>query len=134
MLKKLTFLVVGFGLLCAAGLSSAAAADNPINESHNAGPVVGSSESGLPREVDPLLGAIFKTCTAQLNCPAPFDGPIICTGSSSCQVYSYHVKCDGNEVVCSCSIAPSGCSDPVGYCACRSQGFAHGRCALWNCV
>jgi hypothetical protein len=131
MFKKLAFLACAFCLAYLTGFSSAVA-DNSISKLSSGEPAAKSGLLELPEEVNPLTDAIFKTCTAQRNCPAPFDSPIMCTGNSSCQVYPYQVTCDGKVVGCSCSIAPSGCIDPFGYCLCRSQGSAHAQC-LGNC-
>lgn len=134
MFKKITVLVLAFCFLQVGGLSSSTVADNLARESCDGEPSAKPGEIELPRELDPLRGAIFETCTAQQNCPDPFDGPIMCTGTNSCQVYSYRVSCDGDFVDCSCSIAPSGCIDPLGYCWCRSRGATHLQCTQWHCI
>jgi hypothetical protein len=66
----------------------------------------------------------FMTCTAQLDCPAPFtSGPAVCTGNTTCLVHSPDgVSCDGTFVPCSCDGLLPSCSDPYGYCSCRASG------------
>jgi hypothetical protein len=97
----------------------------------NAGLPPSDLEGGLPGEH--LQAPIHMTCTAQQYCPPPFDGPIMCTGNSSCQVFTYEISCDGQIIGCPCSIAPSGCGDPVQFCVCRKDGESAPRCAMQFC-
>lgn len=90
--------------------------------------------SFLPHPNDLPQKPIFKSCTAQINCPPPFDsGSIMCTGNAVCQATTWDISCDGNITACSCSIAPSGCWSPFEYCLCRYYGVPHWRCASDYC-
>lgn len=122
MLKKLAFLGLAIGFIHVAGLLPSASAETPAGGSLACELTARTGAIELPKEVDPLQGQIFKTCSAQQTCPSPFDGPIMCTGNVSCQVFSYQISCDGTIIDCPCSTAPSGCDDPLGYCLCRSHG------------
>jgi len=117
-------------VLSAVLMSGAQGASAPTDEVKNGLP--GDTILQLPDEFTQKPSP--KTCTAQLNCPSPFDyGPIMCVGNSSCQVYYSSISCDGSQVLCSCGIAPSGCADPYDYCSCRAAGIGHWRCFVDCC-
>ena len=133
MFKKFTVLVLAVGLFHVSGLFPSAFADNPVSESPIAELAAKPGDIGLSRVANPLPAPSFMACSANQSCPAPFDGPIMCTGNSSCQVFSYQISCDGQVIDCPCSIAPAGCNDPLFYCVCRSQGGTFNYCRVNFC-
>jgi len=75
-------------------------------------------------------------CSASRNCSRATGCYLIsCHGQVSCTVQSNSVTCDGVTTYCPSScMAPTGCTDPDGFCECIDGGGFCIQCGMANCT